>query len=107
MKDYVVALVTAPSRDVGAEIARALLERELVACVNIVPALESFYVWEGELCRDEEVLLVIKTQAEIFEDEMIAAVQDLHPYEVPEIIALPVVSGSREYLAWIDEEVSD
>jgi periplasmic divalent cation tolerance protein len=107
MKDYVVALVTAPSRDVGAEIARALLERELVACVNIVPAMESFYVWEGELCRDEEVLLVIKTQAETFEDEMIAAVQDLHPYEVPEIIALPVVSGSREYLAWIDEEVSD
>lgn len=106
MKDYVVALVTAPSRDVGAEIARALLERELVACVNIVPALESFYVWEGELCRDEEVLLIIKTQAEIFEGEVIAAVRDLHPYDVPEVIALPVVAGNPDYLGWIDDVVS-
>ncbi len=105
MSDYVVALVTAPSGEVGAEIARSLLERELAACVNIVPALKSLYLWEGELCADEEVLLLIKTKRATCEEAVMDAVRDLHPYDVPEIIALPIVAGSGDYLAWIDDLV--
>jgi periplasmic divalent cation tolerance protein len=104
MTEYAVVLVTAPSEDVGRDIARKLLKKKLVACVNIVPSIASLYTWEGELCSDEEVLLVIKTKAPGF-DELAAVVRDVHPYEVPEIIALPIVAGSQDYLDWIGEVV--
>jgi periplasmic divalent cation tolerance protein len=106
MKEYIVVLVTAPSKDVGRDVALALLEQKLAACVNVVPSIASLYTWEGELRSDEEVLLVIKTVAAAF-DALTAAVRAVHPYEVPEIIALSIVAGSQDYLDWIDEVVED
>ena len=106
MEEHVAVLVTAPSKDVGRDVARALLEQKLAACVNVVPSIASFYTWEGELRSDEEVLLVIKTTGAAF-DALVAAVRAVHPYDLPEIIALPIVAGSQDYLDWIDEVVED
>ncbi|MGD2144070.1 MAG: divalent-cation tolerance protein CutA [Anaerolineae bacterium] len=105
MEDHIVVLVTVPSRESGTDIARTLLERKLAACVNIVPSIKSLYTWEEELCTDDEVLLLIKTRRPLFEAELVPAVQEVHPYDIPEIVALPIVAGSREYLDWIDVEV--
>ena len=104
MADHLVVLVTVPSNEVGREIAITLLNERLCACVNILPALSSFYVWEGKVHSDEELLLVIKTTGARFQ-AMTARVHALHPYDVPEIIATPIVEGSQDYLAWIDEAV--
>ena len=104
MKNTLVALVTAPSTDVGRDIAHALLDRKLAACVNIIPSITSLYTWEGELCVDEEVLLIIKTTTSAF-DALTTAVKEIHPYDVPEIIALPLAGGSKDYLDWIHEVV--
>ena len=104
MDKHVIVLVTAPSSDVGSQIAQAPLEQRIAACVNVAASVASIYTWEGETCSDEEVLLVIKTTASAF-DKLAAVVRGVHPYEVPEIIALPVVAGSQDYLDWIDEVV--
>jgi len=104
MNVYLVALVTVPSTDVGRDVARALLDRKLAACVNIVPSISSFYTWEGEICVDEELLLIVKTTESAF-DELASTVKDIHPYDVPEIIALPLAAGTKDYLDWIQEVV--
>lgn len=106
MPNHVVVLVTAPSEEVGREIANALLEKKLAACVNIAAPISSLYMWEGRMADDEEVLLVIKTTGAVFESKLVPAIEAIHPYDVPEIIALPIVMGNRDYLAWIDEEVT-
>jgi periplasmic divalent cation tolerance protein len=105
MENIFVVLVTAPSTDVGRDIARALLDGKLAACVNIVPSITSLYTWEGELCVDEEVLLIIKTTTSAF-DALTSAIKSIHPYDVPEIIALPLAAGSRDYLDWIQGAVT-
>jgi periplasmic divalent cation tolerance protein len=87
---------------VGKQIARALLEKELAACVNIISSIDSIYTWEGKICNDEEVLLVVKSRAELFENQLVPAVQAIHPYRVPEIIALPIKMGAKSYLDWIE-----
>ena len=100
---YLVVLITAPSIDVAHQIAEALLRQKLAACVNILPGVESLYTWEGSLHRDAEVLLLVKTRAGLFEEQLVPAVQKVHPYEVPEIVALPIQLGSQPYLDWIEE----
>jgi periplasmic divalent cation tolerance protein len=105
--DYIVVLITAPSREVGEQIARALLDGRLAACVNIVSAIDSLYWWQGELQSDQEVLLIAKSRADLFENGIIPTVHAVHPYEVPEIIALPILMGSRGYLDWIDKEITN
>ena len=102
MTDPIVVLITAPSKEVGKQIARVLLEQELAACVNIISPIDSIYPWEGEICNDEEVLLVVKSRAELFENQLVPAVQAIHPYRVPEIIALPIKMGAKSYLDWIE-----
>jgi periplasmic divalent cation tolerance protein len=102
MTDPIVVLITAPSKEVGKQIARALLEQELAACVNIISSIDSLYTWEGKICNDEEVLLVVKSRAELFENQLVPAVQAIHPYQVPEIIALPIKMGAKSYLDWIE-----
>lgn len=97
-----MALSTAPSAEVAEGLARALVERGLAACVNVVPGVTSFYRWRGQLQRDAECLLVIKTRAERL-DELRAALTQLHPYETPELLALPIEAGLPAYLAWLDE----
>lgn len=103
MQEYLVVLVTAPSVEVGQQIANAVLEQKLAACVNIVPGVSSIFFWQGQVQQDQEVLLMIKTRADLFETKLAPLVQQVHPYDVPEIIALPIVMGSKAYLDWIDE----
>jgi periplasmic divalent cation tolerance protein len=101
--EVLVVLVTAPSAEKAAEIARTLVEERLAACGNVVPGLRSIYRWEGKVQEDAEALLVLKTTRARFEalrDRVLA----LHPYEVPEVIALTVAAGSAPYLAWIAAE---
>jgi periplasmic divalent cation tolerance protein len=100
----IVVLITAPSKEVGRQIARALLESKLAACVNILSPVNSLYTWQGKICDDEEVLLIVKSRADLFENRLIPAVQQIHPYDVPEIIALPVSMGLHSYLDWIAAE---
>ena len=101
--EYVVVMITAPSNEVAAEIADALLSAELAACVNILPPIQSHYIWQGQRQQEEEVLLIAKTRFELFDDTFIHAVKSVHPYEVPEIIALTIAAGSQDYLAWISD----
>jgi periplasmic divalent cation tolerance protein len=105
MTDALVVLVTTPSPERAAEIARAVVEERLAACGNVLPGLRSIYRWEGKVQDDAEALLVLKTTRARFEalrDRVLA----LHPYEVPEVIALPVEAGSARYLAWIGAETA-
>ena len=103
MTDALVVLVTVPTPQRAAEIARAVVEERLAACGNVVPGLRSIYRWEGEVQEDEEALLLLKTTRARFE-ALRARVLALHPYDVPEVIALPVEAGSAAYLDWIAAE---
>ena len=98
-----VVLVTAPDAETGARLARSLVEERLAACANLIPGVRSIYRWEGRVQDDAEVLLVLKTRAERV-DALAARVCELHPYDVPEVVALPAVGGSRAYLDWVRAE---
>jgi periplasmic divalent cation tolerance protein len=102
-QSFIVVLITVPTRETGQQIANLLLERKLAACVNILSPITSIFTWEGQSHTDEEALLIVKTRRDLFEDQLVPAVQAAHPYEVPEIIALPILMGSRRYLDWMDE----
>jgi periplasmic divalent cation tolerance protein len=101
--DPIVVLITTPTVDVAEQIAASLLEKKLAACINIIAGVKSIFNWKGESCEDEEVLMVVKSRADLFEAAFIPAVMNEHPYEVPEIIALPVILGYQNYLDWINE----
>lgn len=101
---HCVVYVTVPDETAARRVADALLDARLAACVNIIPGLRSQYVWKGERQDDAELLLLIKTKRERFA-ELARAVREAHPYEVPEIIALPIVEGDETYLSWIDDNV--
>lgn len=101
MSERVLVLSTVGSLEEGERIARGLVERGLCACVNIVPGLVSVYRWKGAIERENELLLIIKTRAERFEAVREALVA-MHPYELPEAIALPIEAGHAPYLAWLD-----
>jgi periplasmic divalent cation tolerance protein len=105
VSDRVVVLSTVGTAEDAARIARALVERRLAACVNVLPGVRSFYRWKGAAEEDEERLLVIKTRRDRFE-ALREALVALHPYELPEAIVLPIEAGHAPYLAWIDESVS-
>ena len=102
--DYLLVSMTTSSLEEAEKIAEALVQERLAACVNIVPAITSIYRWQGEVHRDSEVLLIAKSRPELF-DPLAARVKELHSYEVPEIIALPIVAGNAAYLSWIEESV--
>lgn len=100
--EFLVVLSTVPDHGTATGIARALVEARLAACVNVVPGLTSIYRWEGAVHEDAELLLVIKTRRALF-DELARALSAAHPYEVPEIVALPLAGGGAKYLAWLAE----
>jgi periplasmic divalent cation tolerance protein len=104
VSERVIALSTVASPQDAERIARALVERGLAACVNVVPGIVSIYRWKGELQRDDERMLVIKTRSDRLEAlrETLVA---LHPYELPEFLAVPIEDGYAPYLSWIDENV--
>lgn len=104
MTDAVVVLVTAPSAHVAATLARTLVEEKLAACGNVLPGVRSIYRWQGKVHDDAEVLLVLKTQRSRF-PALRDRILSLHPYEVPEVIALPVEAGSGAYLDWIAQSM--
>jgi periplasmic divalent cation tolerance protein len=103
MTDYIVVLVTASSEEEGEKIAQALVEEKLAACVNVHPAIRSIYRWKGEIASEKEVLLLAKTKGRLFE-RLKRRVLEIHNYEVPEIIALPVLAGFEPYLGWVSKE---
>ena len=104
MTDKVVILVTAASKKECRKIARHLVESKLAACVNITQPIESIYRWEGKITSDSEYQLFIKSTRELF-PEIKAAISHLHSYHTPEIICLPIIEGSRNYLQWIGDSV--
>lgn len=104
MKDFIVVYVTVGSPEEGMRVARALVEERLAACVNRVHPVQSVYRWEGRVEESEEELLIIKTGRELFE-RLKKRVRELHSYSVPEVIALPIVAGSEDYLRWLEDQV--
>jgi periplasmic divalent cation tolerance protein len=102
--DALVVLVTAPSAETAAEVARALVEEGLAACGNVVPGLRSIYRWQGQVHDEAEALLVLKTERRLLE-ALKARLPALHPYQVPELLALPVEGGLAPYLEWIAASV--
>ena len=98
--DFVVVLMTAPDADMAGRIAGTLVDEGLVACANILPGLRSIYHWEGKRCDEAEVLCLMKTRLDLF-SALRDRIATLHPYQVPEIIALPLAAGSAPYLDWV------
>jgi periplasmic divalent cation tolerance protein len=100
---HLIVLITAPSVDVGQMIANALVDKGLAACVNILSPIQSIYLWQGSKQSDKETLLIVKTSQDVFSNKLVPLVQEIHPYDMPEIIALPIILGSEQYLDWIEE----
>ena len=101
-ENQLVTFCTVPDRETGERIAAVLVEERLAACVNLLPGLTSIYRWQGKVEKAEECLLVIKTTAKRFEDVR-ARIKIMHPYELPEIIAVPITAGDSTYLKWLTE----
>jgi periplasmic divalent cation tolerance protein len=100
-----VVLVTAPSAEGAARIGRVLVEERLAACVNVLPGVTSIFFWEGKLEESPEALMLIKTDPQRYE-ALERRVLELHPYSVPEVLALPVEAGSPAYLSWVSESTA-
>jgi periplasmic divalent cation tolerance protein len=105
MTDKIVVLSTCASEDEAVRIARELVEKRVAACVNVAPGVRSFYRWKDAIEESQEVLLVIKTSRALFE-QVRAEIEKLHSYELPEVVALPVVDGTEQYLEWIDRALA-
>jgi periplasmic divalent cation tolerance protein len=103
MEDFIVILVTASSEEEAKKIAQSLVEKRLVACVNIIKDVQSVFRWKGKISDEKELLLIIKTRKKLYKN-VEEEIKTLHAYEVPEIIALPIISGSKDYLYWVDSE---
>ena len=104
MTDKIVVLITAASRRECKKIAKHLVEAKLAACVNITQGIESVYRWEGKITQDKEFLMMVKTTRELLQ-EIKHAVAKIHSYHTPEIICLPIIDGSRNYLQWVSDSV--
>jgi len=105
MTDKIVVFSTCDSEEQAGRIARALLDQRLAACVNILPGVRSIYRWKDQIEDAAEWMLIIKSRRDLL-DRLRAAIGKLHTYEVPELLAVPVVDGSEEYLAWVDRELT-
>jgi periplasmic divalent cation tolerance protein len=105
MDETLLVLTNLPDRDTALKLAEALVQRRLAACVNVLAECTSVYRWKGAVENAQEVPLLIKSRSALY-DELEAAINELHPYELPEIIAVPVVRGLAEYLAWVGEGTS-
>ena len=105
MTDAVIVLCTFANWEDAKRIGSAVVEARLAACVNILPGVRSIYRWKGEIERAEETLALIKTTQQSF-SALRDRIKELHPYETPEIIAIPVLEGLTAYLAWLHEQVS-
>jgi periplasmic divalent cation tolerance protein len=104
MTDKIVVLSACDSEEQATQVARALIDQHLAACVNILPGARSIYRWKGQVEETSEWLLVIKSRRDKF-DALRAAIGKVHSYEVPELLAMPIVDGSESYLSWMDREL--
>ena len=102
--DYLVVFITAATAEEAGRIADILVSERKVACASIISGLHSRFWWQGKIDSADETLLIVKTKAELL-DELIGLVKQNHSYEVPEVIALPIVGGNQDYLKWLGEEV--
>ena len=102
---YIVVLITVPGSQEAQQLSTLLLEQKKAACVNIISGVNSRFWWQGQLDSAEESLLIVKTKASLL-PELINLVKEAHSYEVPEIIALPIIGGNEDYLTWIEGSVS-
>jgi periplasmic divalent cation tolerance protein len=100
VESFIIIFCTVPSQEAGMKIADDLISGEYAACVNIVPGLTSIYRWKGDICKDNELLLIIKSRKSLFND-ICSRIKALHPYEVPEIISYDISGGSESYLQWL------
>jgi periplasmic divalent cation tolerance protein len=103
MSNYIVIYITTASVNEAKKIGRALVEEKLAACSNIISPIRSIYSWQGKICDDKEALMVLKTRKKLF-NQIVKRVEKLHSYDVPEIIAMPIIEGSSKYLSWLNEE---
>jgi periplasmic divalent cation tolerance protein len=104
MGDYIQVLTTVDSREAAQRIASALVEQRLAGCVQVIGPVWSTYWWEGEVASDEEWMCLIKSKLPLYRT-LEEAIRAVHPYDVPEILAVPILEGSRAYLAWLDGEL--
>lgn len=105
MAGEIIVFVTCPSQD-AVRIATQIVESKLAACVNVLPEIQSIYRWQGEVCRDTETLLLIKSNREIW-DRLEKRLRELHSYDVPEMICVPIENGHGPYLEWLNAQVDD
>jgi len=103
---YTVVYVTTPDEKTAKTIANKILEKKLAACVNIIPNINSIYRWKGKIEEDQEALMIIKTRRELFET-LTKTIKEMHPYEVPEVIGIPIIEGYKAYLEWIKDETGE
>jgi periplasmic divalent cation tolerance protein len=102
MEHIRVVMISAP-RDAAGKLARALVEERLAACVNVVPKMESYFWWDEAVQHDEEALLIAKTTQQCF-DDLLVFVRENHPYDLPEVVALPLVDAFSDYVDWVKNE---
>ena len=103
--EYSITITTFPEKESAKETAKMLISRQLAACVQMFP-IESAYLWKGEVCEDNEVMLLIKSKTALF-DGIADVIKVIHPYEVAEIVQIPITDGLPEYLRWIDDCTKD
>lgn len=101
---FKIVFCTVPDPETAVSISRKLVEEKLAACCNIIPGIRSLYFWEGEICDDQELLIIIKTHEGAW-SRLEQRIKELHPYQVPEIIAVQITNGSESYLNWVDQNV--
>jgi periplasmic divalent cation tolerance protein len=103
MEDFIIILVTASSEEEAKKVAQSLVDKRLAACVNIIKDVQSVFRWKGKILDEKELLLIVKTRKKLYKN-VEEEVKNIHSYEVPEVIAFPIISGSKDYLYWIDSE---
>lgn len=102
--EFIVIYCTVPNKKEAQTIAKRLVERKYAACVSIIDKVHSVFSWDGEICEENEMLLMIKTKRELF-GKVQLLIEELHSYNVPEVIALPIIEASDTYLKWVEHEV--
>jgi periplasmic divalent cation tolerance protein len=104
MEEYIQVFTTTEKKEDAEKIAKAIVEKRLAGCIQIVGPITSTYWWKGDVETAEEWLLFIKSRKNLY-DELERAIKEIHPYETPEIIAMPIVAGSKDYLEWLENEL--
>lgn len=104
IKDPIIVIVTVSSEDEAKSIGQSLIEKRLAACVNTVSGLKSLFVWKEKMYNENEILLLIKSRRDLLH-KIITLVKELHSYDVPEVIALPIIGGSEDYFKWMEESL--